>query len=460
MTTQQQVSTCLDITDPIIVDESIESYQFQDYTPQKHNLDDRSEIVIEINANDTYIIPSESRLIVEGQLRKNNQNHDAYNAADEVSLVNNGIMFLFSNIIYSINEKEMERINNPGQTSSIMGYLSYADDYSKNEGLSTCWYKDTTDNANSSKYQPSPAVPDAGIAVGGLTPRENPNYNEGFAARKRLLMSADPRGSFQFSIPFKDIFGFGEYDKVIWGVKHTLRLIRGATDNLAIHKVAGVDNGEVTISKLIWSVPHLKMETVKLNELRSILENKETIPVAFSARTTQSTSVPLNSTQFDWRLSVPGGVEKPRWIIVAFQTDRNDNQQQNPSIFDNVSLSNAYIELNNQRYPSSEIITNFTRNSYSKLYNMFCDFRKEYYGFTSLIGGTEVDFITYKSLFPIIVFDVRKQNERLKSGIVDMQLKFFFNVGVPVNTMVYSITISDRMFKFTPDGKNISIVSY
>ena len=47
---------------------------------------------------------------------------------------------------------------------------------------------------------------------------------------------------------------------------------------------------------------------------------------------------------------------------------------------------------------------------------MFNNFKEEYYGFNSLVGGTQVNFAAFKSLFPIIVFDVRKQKERLKTG--------------------------------------------
>ncbi len=68
-----------------------------------------------------------------------------------------------------------------------------------------CWSKDITDNARSTKFQPPQAAP-----VAGYTPTENPNFNQGFSARKALLMSVNPRGSFSFIIPFEHVFGFAE----------------------------------------------------------------------------------------------------------------------------------------------------------------------------------------------------------------------------------------------------------
>src|SRR5271165_6609871 len=111
-------------------------------------------------------------------------------------------------------------------------------------------------------------------------------------------------------------------------------------------------------------------------------------------------------------------VEKPRWIIIGFQTARIENQQQNPALFDHLNLRNAYITLNSERYPMLDIKTNFDRNEYMKLYDMFDDFKKDYYGIDSLVGGTQVNVEAYKSLFPIIVFDVRKQNEKIKKAVM------------------------------------------
>ena len=90
---------------------------------------------------------------------------------------------------------------------------------------------------------------------------------------------------------------------------------------------------------------------------------------------------------------------------------------------------------------------------------MFDDFKKDYYGIDSLVGGTQVNVAAYKSLFPIIVFDVRKQNEKIKVGVMDIQIKFEFNEAVPANTTAYAVTISDRFYKLTSDGKNMSVVS-
>ena len=90
---------------------------------------------------------------------------------------------------------------------------------------------------------------------------------------------------------------------------------------------------------------------------------------------------------------------------------------------------------------------------------MFDSLKKDYYGIDSLVGGTQVNFPAFKSIYPILVFDVRRQNERLKSGVIGIQVRFNFNANVAVNTTAYSVIISDRFFKMSSDGKNMRVVS-
>ena len=190
--------------------------------------------------------------------------------------------------------------------------------------------------------------------------------------------------------------------------------------------------------------------------MRSLIEQKVTIPILFRARSCEQ--ITLTQTQnFTWRLSVTGGVEKPRYIVIAFKTDKSDNQEQNPAIFDNLQLINAYVTLNSERLLTSDIITNSATNDCVKLYDMFDSFKKEYYGVDSLVGGTLVNFPAFKTLFSILVFDVRKQNKKLRTGVTDIQVEQFFNVNVPANTNAYGCIISDRFFKISSYGRVISV---
>ena len=439
MTTEEVTDNSLNILETIRYDNSIQSWQYTGYTAQNQVFTESSTIQIDINASDSYTNISKSFLVIKGELvRKDNNN--PYAAADEVALINNAMMYLFTEITLTLGDVVVERISKPGQITSILGYLSLPDDYSTSSGLKSCWSKDSSSHASSVKFTAAPNAPAA-----GYLPTENPNYNQGFAARKGLLMSADPRGSFSFIIPFNHIFGFSEYNKVIYNTKHSLTLTRTSSDNQAIYHANGVADGKINLTEIRWRVPHIKPDTVQLMELRRIIENKQTIPVAFPVRTSDSISVP-QTQNFTWRLSVTSGIEKPRWIIIGFQTGKTDNQEQNPAVFDHLNIISANVTLNTEKYPLHDFVTNFARNDYSELYEKFDDFKKEYYGFNSLVGGTQVNYPAFKSLFPIIVFDVRRQSERIQSGVIDLQVQVTFANAAPANTLAYSVMISDRLY--------------
>src|SRR5260221_11195882 len=161
----------------------------------------------------------------------------------------------------------------------------------------------------------------------------------------------------------------------MYGVKHWLTLTRKTSDNLAIHRANGVPDGRISLNNITWRVPHVKAEALTLMKLRDKIESKQTIPVEFQARTSDSIIVPQART-FTWRLAVTSGIEKPRWIIIGFQTAKNQTQEQNSAVFDHLNLTQAYVVLGGDKYPINDMVIDFPTNDYSYLYEMFDNFKK------------------------------------------------------------------------------------
>ena len=102
--------------------------------------------------------------------------------------------------------------------------------------------------------------------------------------------------------------------------------------------------------------------------------------------------------------------------------------------------------------------TVFTKEQYTGVYNSFYDFANRYYGIDNLLTSSSVTLLLFKSLYPIRVFDVSKQSERLTEGVVDLTVRMEFSANVPVNTQVYAFIISDRMLKYESDGSKMSVL--
>ena len=83
---------------------------------------------------------------------------------------------------------------------------------------------------------------------------------------------------------------------------------------------------------------------------------------------------------------------------------------------------------------------------------------KKYYGINDSVTSTAVDPILYKRLYPIFVFDVTKQSERIQQGVVDITIQSFFSENAPAQTTTFCLMISDRKLKFKSDGNKMNVL--
>ena len=439
------MNSILRITDPILKDDSIDKYEEIAYEKiAGTNLNaSGQDIRLTIETQDIFTYPSESYLIVEGYLEKNVNppNATVYNAnTDLITLTNNGIMHLFKRIRYDLSGQEIENLVHPGQATTMLGLLKYPDDFSKSKGLNQLWYKDTSTNAT----------------IGN-------DGNAGFNVRRKYIFSSDPVGTFSFRIPLKHIFGFCEdYDKIVYGLKHNLTLTRN-NNNDAIYRNnnntagAAMVDGRVILTEISWFMPHVTPADQYKMELYKIIERKEKIPVGYRMLQCDSASVP-QAKSFSWRLSVKSSPEVPRFIIIGFQTNKINNQQQNPSVFDNVDITNIYAMLNSTRYPTVDYNIDFAKNMFSRVYGDAAEFRTKFYNMDELISNPNITPADYKTMYPLFLFDVSKQSERLKYSTTDIQIKIDFRNNAPADTQVYGVIISDRLINFQSDGNKFSVV--
>ena len=396
----------LQITEDIPVDDSIYEYEYKEYNPIVGTNLNRGSIVITIESQDIYTHPAESFLIIDGRLRRTNQHPGpnppvptdlfTFQDADVITLTNNGIMYLFSDVRYHLASHEIEVLQNPGHATTMLGMLKYPDDFTKSQGLNQLWLPDT--HVDASKVD-----------------------NLGFKKRHDyIIQTADPKGTFSFKIPLKHFLGFCEdYRKILYGIQQRLTLTRN-NDNNAIFKAAATVNGTVEIERIRWFMPHVIPSDAYRLQLDKIIEKKEKIPVGYRMLQCDSTQVPAGNTTFTWRLGVKSSPDIPRFIIVGFQSDKNNNQD-------------------------------------SRIYGDANLFRKKFYNMDELISNSGINLPDYKNLFPLYLFDVSKQSEKLKTSVSDIHIKASFNgAGVAANTLAYAVIISDRLFHFVSDGSKIT----
>ena len=436
----------LQITEDIPVDDSIYEYEYKEYNPIVGTDLNRGSIVLTIEAQDIYTHPAESFLVIEGQLAAPVAPPLAgvgpYADADVVTLINNGIMYLFSDVRYHLASHEIEVLQNPGHATTMLGLLKYPDDFTKSQGLNQLWLPDTN-------------IDDNNVA--------NKVDNSGYKKRNEyIIRTSDPKGTFSFKIPLKHFLGFCEdYKKILYGMQQRLTLTRTNNDN-AIFRTAATDAGTVRLDKIRWFMPHVIPSDAYRLQLDKVIEKKEKIPVGYRMLQCDTSQVPTNQKSFTWRLGVKSSPDIPRFIIVGFQSGRNNNQEQNPAIFDHLYVRNIYVTLNAKRYPDTDYDNDFNKNQYSRIYGDASSFRKKFFNMDELVSNSGINPLDYKSLFPLYVFDVTKQSEKLKTSVSDIHIKAFFDNdpaggnNPPDNTMAYAVIISDRLFHFVSDGSKVT----
>ena len=304
----------LQITEDIPVDDSIYEYEYKEYNPIAGTDLNRGSIVLTIESQDIYTHPAESFLVIEGKLGTPVAppvvGVAPYINTDTVTLINNGMMCLFSDIRYHLASHEIEVLQNPGHATTMLGMLKYPDDFNKSQGLNQLW------------------LPDTPIDYNNVADKIN---NKGFKSRfEYIITKVDPAGSFSFKIPLKHFLGFCEdYKKILYGMQQRLTLTRTSDDN-AIFRIGATDAGKIIIDRIRWFMPHVIPSDAYRLQLDKIIEKKEKIPVGYRMLQCDNSSVPANSRNFTWRLGVKSSPDIPRFIIVGFKLIKIITKKETP----------------------------------------------------------------------------------------------------------------------------------
>ena len=428
METVSHSTDILNVTERDVHDESIvalESYPFSPIVGT--NLNTPGQITIRIENLDAFFYPRKSWIEIEGSIKK--VDGSEYTATDKITLANNAIMHLFDNIRYELGGQVIESLYNPGQCSTILGLAKYNCN-TKSKGMNFCWLPDTDTTIE----------------------------NAGWTARHAWTSTADKVGDFRFSIDLDHIFGFAEdYDKVIFGLSHSLTLVNKGNSEDALVKATAAPKGSIILSKVRWFMPKVTPNLDVRNHFITLMEKDQELDCSFRQRQCLSVSIPTAIQKFTWRLGVRTGIERPRYIFICFQTARSGNQDKNASIFDDLDVRNMYVLLNEVRFPAIDFYSSFKAHRFDHVYKNFVEFSQKYYGFDSLISAPDITPSQFKDMYSIFVFDASKQEDRLIHSVVDMRVEIQFATPLLASTTAFAVVLSDRKLKLKIAGKKMAV---
>lgn len=390
------IDNILDVAPKIYHDDRITKYEYHTHSPYAScTYNNNDEIRIPMNSLDAYTLPAMSLLHVQGSLLT--ADHKNKNA--DVKLINNTVAFMFNDIRYEINGTVVCRVQKLGVASTIKNILS----------LREC-----------EKYL-----------------AENAGWSES--------LETDGKGGFSFHVPLRMLMGFAEdWDHLMLNVKQELILTRASNDVNCLNGEPG-KTYSLVVNKVQWKVPHIEPALgVQVSYNKMLASNR---PIELAFRGWEMHEYPaLPATKFHtWTVKTSSQLEKPRYVVVAFQTGRKDVLNKKMSEFDYCNVHNIRLYLNGAYYPYDQI-----NGDTSVLYDMFCRFMSSYYE-----GRYDGEYPRYSlkdfmEKVPLFVIDCSKQNDSIKTGSVDVRLDIEMTSNAPANTAAYCLILHDSIVTYTP----------
>ena len=94
----------------------------------------------------------------------------------------------------------------------------------------------------------------------------------------------------------------------------------------------------------------------------------------------------------------------------------------------------------------------------SRVYGDVAEFRSKFFNMDELVSNLNINPLDYRLLYPIFLFDVSAQIEKLKYSTTDIQIKMHLEIPMAAGIQAYAITISDRLINFQSDGNKMSVL--
>nr|CAH7767386.1 unnamed protein product [Callosobruchus chinensis] len=265
----------LNIGEHIITDNSIVSCELHSHPPYANTTFNKAdEILIPIQTQDIYTLPSKSYLYIEGKLVDT-----TLKPSVTLQLCNNFLAHLFDEVRYEVAGVVVDRVRNPGITSTLKGLVSF-------------------------------------------TNNECDRYHHAGWNHLEDLKLTDTQGFFSVNVPLKYLMGFFEdFTKILVNIRQELVLLRSSTDLNAYTTTKQEEKGQIELHRVLWKIPYEEMFnpiTKRLKSIESTLQNKQ----------------PINKTSYD---------EHKEHLLQTVKKDLNDDlddekgeEAMEPLLFENI----------------------------------------------------------------------------------------------------------------------------
>ncbi|KAL9975005.1 hypothetical protein ACROYT_G012120 [Oculina patagonica] len=355
-----------------------------------------------------------------------------YAVADRVATVNSGYSLINQ---LKVELSGVNALDAPGVNHAInvKNLTELSSSYTETVGPSMFNYPDTAVGAVIQKY--TTLVLDGNAQ--NIAPTDMATYNEGFAKRKALLTQAVENN---IILPLNRYGFFNSFETEIAPNGKVTIDVSLETDNNVIFR-AGGDPGRFIVTRLVLWVPkmifnaegeQIFLQTYLKPHTWSYL--KERIEISPSTTARQGT------------FRITSSIRKPRHVFIwALNDAKMNDQTQNPFLFNtynianNRTFSNARLELSNGIfYPNEELKPD---TEIVQAYRTLMEYQKD---FNAYYSSPTITLKSFQELYGLIYFDLRNQEEEIKSGSTKIQFSYKLS-GIPnANYSLYALILHEE----------------
>ena len=310
-------------------------------------------------------------------------------ADQDTVLINNFFPKLFSRITVDWNGEQMEEIDDPYITSTILKFITKSKDYLSGDGQIEGFIPDSEFN---------------NTAV---------NTNVGRELRK-VLYNGAPKQKFMITYKLSDIFGIcADWKHPLYKIPFRVTLTRQSdedTNKFLFHSENTDANkvGNVIINKINLKIPlnQLNFDPQKVFESQFIKGNNE-VDILYNEIKTFSGSVTGNGEK---TILVTTATQPPELVVLVFQSTTYDYQD-NSGLFKTGDISQIELHIGStQKYPVNPMRINIAEGYYDEMYKQ--------YSYACKIYGNEplLSYVEFKNNYPMYVFPTQKQDRDVFSS--------------------------------------------
>jgi hypothetical protein len=266
--------------------------------------------------------------------------------------------------------------------------------------------------------------------------------------RRKRLYNKHGKGTIQWYL--SPLFGFTEYQKVLYKIPVSLILQREINDRYIFHSDEKDKVGHLRIKNIRWLIPYVELESKVKSFFLKQMETKS-FDVVFKRRKTHI--VDITGVTGEQTIKLFSSANPPRYLLMAIQMEASAYEINN-SLFKNYGITSMQLQVGDGAlYPSAPIRMNFIeKTDVSEIYD---NYKKVCECFGTF---PQLSVYEFMKMYPIFCFDLTCQDNDIVRNGADVYLHLNKTNNNPAK--MYIVYLEDNLWQIYNEEGRMNNITY